>query len=126
MEIATAKKQEEENLMENLPQKRRKENGCFDYNKRLLLEGYLIGKKGYPKLTGSTELAKIFDCDRKTIYNEKKRGLVEHAKSDLGKILECNADHAQQNADWENTARGRKQKNRERLHPVRRGKKVDC
>lgn len=110
MEIAQTKKQEEENPMENLSQGRRKENSCFDHKRRLLLEGYLLGSRGFPKITGRTELARIFRCDRKTIYNEIKRGLVEHTKSDLSKVLEYNADYAQQDADWENTARGRKLK----------------
>ena len=101
MEIIERKKRKE---------KKRKENCCFNYNKRLLLEGYLLGKKGFPKIQKKTELAKIFDCDRKTIYNEMKRGFVEHLKSDLSKVIEYNADYAQQNADWENTARGRKLK----------------
>lgn len=96
MEIAQTKKQEEENPMENLSQGRRKENSCFDHKRRLLLEGYLLGSRGFPKITGRTELARIFRCDRKTIYNEIKRGLVEHTKSDLSKVLEYNADYAQQ------------------------------
>ncbi len=96
--------------MENLAQRRRKENCCFDHSKRLLLEGYLLGKRGFPKITVRTELAHIFGCDRKTIYNEIKRGLVEHTKSDLSVVLEYNADFAQLKADWENTARGRKLK----------------
>lgn len=64
--------------MESLAQKERKENSCFDYNKRILLEGYLLGKTGFLKITSRTELAKIFNCDRKTIYNEIMRGTVEH------------------------------------------------
>ena len=110
MEIAQTKKQEEENLMENIARKKRKENSCFCHSKRLLLEGYLLGKRGYPKITKKTELAKIFGCDRKTIYNEMQRGLVEHTKTDLSKVWEYNADYAQLKADWENTARGRKLK----------------
>lgn len=96
--------------MEIIERKERKENSCFNYDRRLLLEGYLLGKKGYPKIQNQTKLAKIFQCDRKTIYNEIKRGLVEHLKSDLSKVLEYNADYAQQNANWENTGRGRKLK----------------
>ena len=96
--------------MEIIERKERKENSCFNYDRRLLLEGYLLGKKGYPKIQNRTKLAKIFQCDRKTIYNEIKRGLVEHLKSDLSKVLEYNADYAQQNANWENTGRGRKLK----------------
>ena len=63
--------------METIAQKERKENSCFDYNKRILLEGYLLGKTGFLKITSRTELAKIFNCDRKTIYNEIMRGTVE-------------------------------------------------
>lgn len=44
-----------------------------------MLEGYLLGKTGFPKITGRTRLARIFNCDRKTIYNEIKRGTVEMA-----------------------------------------------
>ncbi|MBO8458665.1 MAG: hypothetical protein IAA81_10660, partial [Spirochaetes bacterium] len=64
--------------METLPRKERKEYSCFDNNKRVILEGYLLGKTGFPKITNRTQLAEIFKCDRKTIYNEIKRGTVEH------------------------------------------------
>ena len=78
--------------MKTLAQKERKENSCFDYNKRILLEGYLLGKTGFLKITSRTELAKIFNCDRKTIYNEIMRGTVEHTRSDLSRVYEYNAD----------------------------------
>lgn len=93
--------------MESISRKERKENSCFNYEKRRLLEGYLLGKQGYPKIKKRRQLAEIFGCDRKTIYNEIKRGLVEHMRSDLSTVWEYNADYAQEDADWENTARGR-------------------
>ena len=93
--------------MKKVSQRSRKENSCFNYEKRLLLEGYLLGKQGYPKITQRTTLSRIFGCDRKTIYNEIKRGLVAHIKSDLSTVVEYNADYAQQDADLQNTARGR-------------------
>ena len=96
--------------MEILTQTKRKKNSCFNYKKRLLLEGYLFGKTGFLKITEKTKLAKIFNCDRKTIYNEIKRGLVWHLKSDLSEALEYNADFAQANADWENSNKGKKSK----------------
>lgn len=96
--------------MESIQEKKRKRNSCFNYTKRLILEGCLLGKAGYRKTNKRSELAEIFKCDRKTIYNEIKRGLVEHIKSDLSKIWEYNADYAQKKADWENTARGRRLK----------------
>lgn len=71
--------------MEILPQKERKENSCFNNNKRMILEGYLLGKIAFPKITNRTQLAEIFKCDRKTIYNEIKRGIVEHLYSHLQK-----------------------------------------
>ena len=74
--------------METLPRKERKENSCFDSNKRMILEGYLLGKTGFPKITSRTQLAEIFKCDRKTIYNEIKRGTAEHPQSDLSTIIE--------------------------------------
>lgn len=46
--------------METLPQKERKENSCFNNNKRMILEGYLLGKTGFPKITNRTQLAEIF------------------------------------------------------------------
>ena len=92
--------------MESLAQKERKENSCFDYNKRILLEGYLLGKTGFPKITSRTELAKIFNCDRKTIYNEIMRGTVEHIRSDLSRVYEYNAEYAQNIADERNANRG--------------------
>lgn len=92
--------------MENIARKERKENGCFDYNKRILLEGYLLGKAGFPKITSRTELARIFECDRKTIYNEIRRGTVEHMRSDLSTVMEYNADYAQNIADTLNANRG--------------------
>ena len=92
--------------METIAQKERKENSCFDYNKRILLEGYLLGKTGFPKITSRTELAKIFNCDRKTIYNEIMRGTVEHIRSDLSRVYEYNAEYAQNIADERNANRG--------------------
>ncbi len=92
--------------MENVVQKTRKRNSCFNHDLRLRLEGYIFGKRGYPKITNRTKLAEIFECDRKTIYNEIQRGLVEHTRSDLSKVLEYNADFAQLKADWENSGRG--------------------
>ena len=89
-----------------IAQKERKENSCFDHDKRILLEGYLLGKTGFPKITGRTQLARIFNCDRKTIYNEIKRGTVEHLKSDLSTVMEYNADYAQNIADSLNENRG--------------------
>ena len=92
--------------MDIIAQKERKENSCFNYRKRLLLEGYLLGKTGFPKITRRAELARIFGCDRKTIYNEIKRGTVEHIRSDLSKAMEYNADYAQSVADGRNANRG--------------------
>lgn len=92
--------------MESLARKERKENSCFNYNKRMLLEGYLLGKTGFPKITGIKRLAEIFSCDRKTIYNEIKRGTVEHLRSDLSTVREYNADYAQSIADGRNANRG--------------------
>ena len=93
--------------MKNITQKERKLNSCFDYKKRQKLEAYLLGKNGKQKITSRTELAKRFDCDRKTIYNEIKRGQVSHTKSDLSEVVEYNADYAQIKADWENSNKGR-------------------
>lgn len=67
--------------METIARKERKENSCFNRNKRMLLEGYLFGRTGFPKITRRTELAQIFSCDRKTIYNEIKRGTVCFTKN---------------------------------------------
>ena len=92
--------------MKTITRKERKENCCFDYNKRLLLEGYLLGKTGFLKITNRTILAKIFNCDRKTIYNEIKRGIVAHTRSDLSTVFEYNADYAQSIADERNENRG--------------------
>ena len=92
--------------METLPRKERKENSCFDNNKRMILEGYLLGKTGFPKITNRTQLAEIFKCDRKTIYNEIKRGTVEHLQSDLSTIFEYNAEYAQNIANERNANRG--------------------
>lgn len=96
--------------MDNVTQKERKRNSCFNWDRRVLLEGYLLGKSGYPKITSRKQLAQIFGCDRKTIYNEIRRGLVEHTRSDLTKVIEYNAEFAQHNADFEMNGRGRKSK----------------
>ena len=61
--------------MESIQEKQRKRNSCFNYTKRLILEGCLLGKAGYRKTSKRSELAEIFKCDRKTIYNEIKRVL---------------------------------------------------
>lgn len=74
------------------------------------MECYLTGKGGFPKITSKKCLAEIFGCDRKTIYNEIKRGTVEHLTSELETILVYNAEYAQHKADFENTARGAKLK----------------
>ena len=100
--------------MSIITEKRRKTNSCFGYNERLFLEGYLSGRRGFEKITKRKRLAEIFGCDRKTIYNEIKRGLVEHLRSDLSIVTEYNADFAQKKADYENTARGEGFKDRER------------
>ena len=92
--------------MESLARNERKENSCFDYNKRLLLEGYLFGKTGFPKITNRTHLARIFECDRKTIYNEIRRGTVGHTRSDLSTVFEYNAEYSQNMADGRNANRG--------------------
>ncbi|MDY2925383.1 MAG: IS30 family transposase, partial [Treponema sp.] len=92
--------------MDTLTRKERKENSCFNYNKRILLEGYLFGKTGFPKITSRTQLAGIFNCDRKTIYNEIERGSVEHVRSDLSTVIEYNAEYAQNIADERNANRG--------------------
>ena len=92
--------------METLPRKEREENSCFDNNKRMILEGYLLGKTGFPKITNRTQLAEIFKCNRKTIYNEIKRGTVEHLQSDLSTIFEYNAEYAQNIANERNANRG--------------------
>ena len=92
--------------MESLAQKERKENSCFNHDKRMLLEGYLFGKTGFPKITNRTRLAEIFNCDRKTIYNEIVRGTVEHTRSDLSTVREYNAEYAQNVADERNANRG--------------------
>ena len=92
--------------METLTHKERKENSCFDRNKRILLEGYLFGKTGFPKITSRTRLAAIFCCDRKTIYNEIVRGTVGHTRSDLSTVYEYNAEYAQNIADERNANRG--------------------
>lgn len=91
--------------METLPRKERKQNSCFDNNKRMILEGYLLGKTGFPKITNRTQLAEIFKCNRKTIYNEIKRGTVEHLQSDLSTIFEYNAEYAQNIANERNANR---------------------
>nr|CDL66746.1 unnamed protein product [uncultured bacterium] len=92
--------------MGSVAQKRRKENSCFDHRKRMLLEGYLFGKTGFPKITCRTRLAAIFKCDRKTVYNEIRRGTVEHTRSDLSTVPEYNAEYAQNVADGRNANRG--------------------
>ena len=76
-------------------QKERKENSCFNHSKRILLEGYLFGRTGFPKITSRTQLAGIFKCDRKTSYNERARGSIEHTRRDLSTVLEYNAEYAQ-------------------------------
>ena len=44
--------------METLPRKERKENSCFDNNKRMILEGNLLGKTGFPKIMLDTAPAR--------------------------------------------------------------------
>ena len=91
--------------MGRVTQKERKENSCFNHSKRLLLEGYLLGRTGFPKITSRTRLAGIFKCDRKTIYNEITRGTVEHTRSDLSTVMEYNAEYAQGIAEGRNRNR---------------------
>lgn len=105
MKLQYTKKQEERNLWKLYHERR--ENSCFDNNKRMILEGYLLEKTGFPKITNRTQLAEIFKCNRKTIYNEIKRGTVEHLQSDLSTIFEYNAEYAQNIANERNANRVR-------------------
>lgn len=88
--------------MDRVAQKERKENSCFNHSKRILLEGYLFGRTGFPIITSRTRLAAIFNCDRKTLHNEIVRGTVEHTRSDLSTAKEYNAECAQNIANRRN------------------------
>ena len=92
--------------MKNIAQKERKGNICFNAQTRFLLECYLLGRKGIEKVTKRTRLAEIFKCDRKTIYNEIKRGTVKHIRSDLSEVYEYNAEYAQNIANEQNANKG--------------------
>lgn len=54
---------------------------------------------GLPRITSWTQFAALFNCDRKTLYNETVRGTVEHTRSDLSTVMEYNAEYAQNIAD---------------------------
>lgn len=83
-----------------------KKSKHFQYDTRLLLEHYLLGKGHFPKITDTKELANIFGKSVRTIEREIKRGLVWHLKSDLTEVWEYNADFAQRAADYEKSAKG--------------------
>ncbi len=73
---------------------------------RLLLEFYSLGKGKFPKITKTAQLASILECSQRTIQRELQRGKVEHVTTDLQKIIEYNADYAQQNAEYNMSAKG--------------------
>ena len=83
-----------------------KKSKHFQYDTRLLLEHYLLGKGHFPKITDTKELAEIFRKSVRTIEREIRRGLVCHLKSDLTEVWEYNADFAQRAADYEKSAKG--------------------
>jgi len=84
--------------------------GCkhthFTWGERLLLEYHHNGTNRYEKITSPTLLGTLLSKNERTIRRELKRGMVEHTASDLSKIIEYNAEYANNDAISKNSAKG--------------------
>lgn len=84
--------------------------GCkhthFTWEERLLLEYHYNGTNRYKKITSPTLLGTLLSKSERTIRREINRGNVEHTTSELLKIIEYNAEYAQNDADSKNSAKG--------------------
>jgi IS30 family transposase len=78
----------------------------FTHDERLMLEYLWCGKGGLKKMRKVSELAVLFGKHRRSVERELARGMVEHLTSELEKVLEYNADYAQQDADYQKTGKG--------------------
>ena len=78
----------------------------FTWEDRLLLQYHHNGTNRYEKIISPTLLGTLLSKSARTIRRELKRGMVEHTASDLTKIIEYNAEYAQNNADSKNSAKG--------------------
>lgn len=62
--------------MDTLTRKERKENSCFNYNKRILLEGYLFGRTAKMHFIlaaySSSVMEAFFVCPRISGFNSRK------------------------------------------------------
>ena len=72
----------------------------FTWDERLALQYYYTGTNGYQRIRSPTMLGRIFQKSAKTISRELRRGMIEHALSDIPFVrTEYNADHAQLDAE---------------------------
>ena len=78
----------------------------FTQDERLMLEYLWCGKGGLKKMRRVCELAVLFGKHRRSVERELMRGMVEHLTSELEKVMEYNADYAQQDADYRKTGKG--------------------
>ena len=78
----------------------------FTWEERLQLQYFSTGTNRYEKITSPTILGTLLCKSERTIRRELKRGIVEHTASDLSKVMEYNAEYAQQDADSKNSAKG--------------------
>lgn len=85
---------------------KKKKFSHFKYDERLALEFYLKGSNHFPKITNTQKLAEIFNKSRRSIQREIKRGMIEHETSTDKTKFEYNADYAQNDAEFEMTAKG--------------------
>jgi transposase, IS30 family len=83
-----------------------KKGSHFSYEERLCLEYYLKGTGHFPKIKNTKQLGEIFYKTIRTIQREIKRGTIEHETSSVHTNFEYNADFAQQDAEYEMTAKG--------------------
>ena len=86
------------------------QTGCkhthFTWGERLLLQYHHNGTNRYEKITSPTLLGTLLSKSERTIRREIKRGKVEHTTSELLKIMEYNAEYAQNDADSKSSGKG--------------------
>ncbi len=90
--------------METLPRKERKENSLFDNNKRMILEGYLLGKTGFPKIMLDTTPAR-----------KLKHYIVDEKYSPYATLAELNSWTSRESTEAVST----ESKGRNSISPIR-------
>lgn len=78
----------------------------FTWDERLILQYHYQGANKYEKITSPTVLGVLLSKHERTIRREIKQGLVEHIKSDLTTAIVYDAEFAQNQTDFNSSAKG--------------------